>query len=137
VRYSQVFTSYKLDINYKLTQRYTLIFLNRVAKIHWTQEARISEEEILNEVKGVAENHEAVRGHVPILLLAKRLTVSTSTIRNALGLEDPDKGSRTLFLLVFKKLSPMKELQGNELFDAWRHCVLCKSCFVFAVAWCP
>ncbi|KIJ10548.1 hypothetical protein PAXINDRAFT_101973 [Paxillus involutus ATCC 200175] len=96
-----------------------------VAKIYWAEEARTSEETILDKVKEVAGNDEAVRGHVPILLLAKKFPVSTSTIRKALGLDDPDKGSRTLFLLVFKKLSPIEELQGDELFDAWRQCVLC------------
>ncbi|KIJ16056.1 hypothetical protein PAXINDRAFT_11099 [Paxillus involutus ATCC 200175] len=95
-----------------------------MAKIYWGEEARISEEEILKNVMEVAEEDEAVRGHVPVLLLAKNFTVSTSTIRKALGLEHPEQGSRTLFLLVFNKLSPIKELQGDDLFDAWRQCVL-------------
>ncbi|KAF8837585.1 hypothetical protein BDN67DRAFT_1013749 [Paxillus ammoniavirescens] len=96
-----------------------------VAKVYWAEEAQISEDEILGKVKGVAEKDEAVRGHAPDVLLAKGSTVSTSTIRKALGLEDPNKGSRTLFLLICKKLSPTKELQGDNLFDAWRQCVLC------------
>ncbi|KAI6158190.1 hypothetical protein BKA82DRAFT_131896 [Pisolithus tinctorius] len=96
-----------------------------VAKIYWTEEARITEEEILERVKEAGKKFEDVRGHVPILLFSKRFLVSTSTIRRALGLKDPEKGSRRLVLLVFKKLSPIEELQGDELVDAWRQCVLC------------
>ncbi|KAI6138070.1 hypothetical protein BKA82DRAFT_4250151 [Pisolithus tinctorius] len=96
-----------------------------VAKLYWAEEARISEEEILGHVEAVGKKFEDVRGHVPILLLSKRFPVFTSTIRRALGLKNPDKGSRTLVLLIFKKLFPIKELQGNELVDAWRQCVLC------------
>ncbi|KAF9245420.1 hypothetical protein BU15DRAFT_71172 [Melanogaster broomeanus] len=94
-----------------------------VAKIYWAEEARVSEKDILKCVKEVAEQNEAVRGHVPILLLSKNFTgLSTSTIRKSLGPKDPTKGSRTLFL---QKLSPIKELQNYELWDAWRQCVLC------------
>lgn len=105
-----------------------------VAKIYWGEEARASEEEILKNVMYVAAGNEAVQGHVPVLRLAKKFTVSTSTIRKALGLENPGQGSRTLFLLVFKKLSPITELQSDELLVAWHQCVLCESRFVSAVA---
>ncbi|KIN94639.1 hypothetical protein M404DRAFT_1008200, partial [Pisolithus tinctorius Marx 270] len=96
-----------------------------VAKIYWAEEARITEEEVLEHVKEAGNKFEDVRGHVPILLLSKRFPVFTSTIRRALGLKNPEKGSRRLVLLVFKKLSPIKELQGDELVDAWRQCILC------------
>ncbi|KAF8838060.1 hypothetical protein BDN67DRAFT_1004556 [Paxillus ammoniavirescens] len=96
-----------------------------VAKIYWGEEARVSEEDILQNVMKVAENHVVVRGHVPVLLLAKKFPVSTFTVRKALGLENLERGSRTLFLLLSKKLSPIKELQGDDLLNAWRECVLC------------
>jgi hypothetical protein len=66
-----------------------------VAKIYWTEEARVSEKDILERVKKVA----AV-------------------------------GSRRLRVLVFAQLERMKRLQGGELLQAWRECVLCKSCYV-------
>ncbi|KAF8838071.1 hypothetical protein BDN67DRAFT_955720 [Paxillus ammoniavirescens] len=96
-----------------------------VAKIYWGEEMRVSEEDILKDVMQVAQKHEVVQGHVPVLLLATQFPVSTSTIRKALGLKNPEEGSRTLFLLLFKKLSPIKELQGDDLLKAWRECVLC------------
>ncbi|KAI6008158.1 hypothetical protein F5J12DRAFT_65792 [Pisolithus orientalis] len=93
------------------------------AKIYWAEEARVPEECILRRVMAIADP--TVRGHVPDLCFAKRFPVSTSTIREALGLENPDKGSKTLVLLVSKKLSPVYELPGDEMFDTWRQCVLC------------
>ncbi|KIK72565.1 hypothetical protein PAXRUDRAFT_836425, partial [Paxillus rubicundulus Ve08.2h10] len=96
-----------------------------VAKIYWGEEARTSEVQILKEVQEAARKNKAIKGHVPVVFLEKRFAISTSTVRKVLGLEDPDKGSRTLFLLVFKKLSPIQELQGEELLDAWRQCILC------------
>ncbi|KAF8833734.1 hypothetical protein BDN67DRAFT_976451 [Paxillus ammoniavirescens] len=92
-----------------------------VAKVYWGEGARFSEEGLIE----VADEDEAVRGcAVPVSLLAKRFTFSTPTIRKALGLENLKRGSRTLFTLLFKKLSPIKELQGDDLFDTWRQCVL-------------
>ncbi|KAI5996463.1 hypothetical protein F5J12DRAFT_958035 [Pisolithus orientalis] len=82
----------------------------------------LKQEKPADMVDGMVEagkKFEDVRGHVPILLLSKRFLVSTSTIRRALGLKNPEKGSWRLVLLVFKKLLPIKELQGDELVDAW------------------
>ncbi|KAF9235699.1 hypothetical protein BU15DRAFT_77724 [Melanogaster broomeanus] len=94
-----------------------------VGKFYWGEEARDSEKSILQKVMKVTADD--VQGHVPDLLFAHQFSVSTSTIRKTLGLEDPDRGSRTLWFLVFPKLFPITRLQGDELFSAWRQCVLC------------
>ncbi|KAI6000205.1 hypothetical protein F5J12DRAFT_745254 [Pisolithus orientalis] len=96
-----------------------------VAKFSWAEEARNEEEKILEYVAQTVGKDRDVQGHVPTLFFSKRFRVSTCTIRRALGLTNPEKGSRTLVLLVFKKLSPINELKGNELVDAWWQCVLC------------
>ncbi|KAI5994272.1 hypothetical protein F5J12DRAFT_896793 [Pisolithus orientalis] len=96
-----------------------------VAKIYWAEEARVPEEYILNRIEEAGKHDDTIRGHVPDLRFTKRFSVSTSIIRKALGLKNPDKGSRVLVLLVSKKLSPVYELPGDEMFDAWRQCVLC------------
>ncbi|KIJ17380.1 hypothetical protein PAXINDRAFT_10219 [Paxillus involutus ATCC 200175] len=56
-----------------------------VAKIYWAEEARVSEKDILERVKKVAAEDNDVKGHVPVLLFAYEFSVSTSTIRIALG----------------------------------------------------
>ncbi|KIK91783.1 hypothetical protein PAXRUDRAFT_13600 [Paxillus rubicundulus Ve08.2h10] len=96
-----------------------------VVKIYWGEEVCISEQEILKEVWSVVAEDEVVEGHVLILLLKKRFSVSMSTIREALGLKDPHKGSHTLFLLIFKKLSPIQELKDTKLLNAWGQCHYC------------
>ncbi|KAI6000199.1 hypothetical protein F5J12DRAFT_914380 [Pisolithus orientalis] len=96
-----------------------------VAKIYWAEEARMAEEEILVHVEKIAQQVRNVQGHVPVLLFSQRFPVSTCKIRRALGLTNPEKGSRTLVLLVFKKLSPIKELNDHEVVNAWWECVLC------------
>ncbi|KAI6000147.1 hypothetical protein F5J12DRAFT_928595 [Pisolithus orientalis] len=96
-----------------------------VAKIYWAEEKRIAEKDILDRVTEAGTRDKDVRGHVPILLLSKRFLDSTSAIRKALDLEHPEKGSRSLVLLVFKKLWPITDLEDNELVDAWRQCILC------------
>ncbi|KAG2071556.1 hypothetical protein BDR04DRAFT_1075264 [Suillus decipiens] len=96
-----------------------------VAKIFWGEASRTSEPEILDKVKEIAKMHNAVQGHIPQLLWHHTFTNPTSTIREALGVPEPTKGSRVLYILVFPKLKPITELQINELFDVWYQCILC------------
>ncbi|KAI5994252.1 hypothetical protein F5J12DRAFT_416803 [Pisolithus orientalis] len=96
-----------------------------VAKIYWGEEARKEEEEILRCVENTAKTVGNVKEHVPVLILSKKFPVSTCKVRRALGLTNPEKGSRTLVLLVFKKLSPIEELPSDALVVAWWQCVLC------------
>ncbi|KAF9235696.1 hypothetical protein BU15DRAFT_77721 [Melanogaster broomeanus] len=95
---------------------------SRLGTLYWEEEARDIEEAILEKfMKGTVDD---VQGHVPDFLSPHQLSASTSTIRNTLGLKDPDKGGRRLWFLVFPKLFPITLLQGDELFTIWRECVL-------------
>ncbi|KAG1751618.1 uncharacterized protein EDB91DRAFT_1216918 [Suillus paluster] len=96
-----------------------------VAKIFWAEEQRDSEPEILKKVAEIAEKEEAVKGHVPQLLWSHKFENPTSTIRKALGVPEAEKGSRVLYILVFRKLLPITALEGEELFNVWRQCILC------------
>ncbi|KAF9245408.1 hypothetical protein BU15DRAFT_71158 [Melanogaster broomeanus] len=88
------------------------------AKKYCAEEARVSKE--------VAAQDDVVRGHALDMLSSKQFAVSTSSIRKALGFNDPAEGSCSLFL-ISKNRSPIKELQNYELWDAWRHYVLWKA----------
>ncbi|KAG2134201.1 uncharacterized protein EDB93DRAFT_1042619, partial [Suillus bovinus] len=44
--------------------------------------------------------------------------------REELGVPEPTKGSRMLYILVFRKLQPITELQNTEFFDVWRQCIM-------------
>lgn len=96
-----------------------------VAKVFWAEEQRTSEPDILKKVYEIAEEQDAVKGHVPHLLWHHKFKDPTSKIREALGVSEPAKGSRVLYILVFRKLKPITELKGTEFFDAWRQCIMC------------
>ncbi|KAG0699553.1 hypothetical protein DFH29DRAFT_1014269 [Suillus ampliporus] len=97
-----------------------------VAKIFWGEEQRTSEPEILSKVFDIADKeHETVKGHVPQLLWHCKVKNPTSAVRKALGIADPTEGSRVLYILVFRKLRPITELDGEDFFNAWRQCILC------------
>ncbi|KAG2035198.1 hypothetical protein BDR03DRAFT_1012715 [Suillus americanus] len=96
-----------------------------VAKIFWGEVGRTSEPEILKKVKEIAKAHDTVKDHIPELLWHHTFTNPTSAIREALGVPEPTKGSRVLYILVFPKLQPITELYDKAIFDVWRQCILC------------
>ncbi|OJA09990.1 hypothetical protein AZE42_03830, partial [Rhizopogon vesiculosus] len=88
-----------------------------VAKIFWAEEQRTSEPEILEKVAAIAASHpDTVKGHVPDLLWYHKFEEPTSEIRQQLGVPEPKKGSRVLYILIFRKLLPITELTNAEFF---------------------
>ncbi|KAG0706833.1 hypothetical protein DFH29DRAFT_845669 [Suillus ampliporus] len=96
-----------------------------VAKIFWEEEQRTSELEILKKVSEIAKQQPTVDGHVPRLLWHYKVKNPTSAVRKALGIADPSKGSRVLYILVFRKLRPITGLDDEDFFNVWRQCILC------------
>ncbi|KAG1721496.1 uncharacterized protein EDB91DRAFT_1275625 [Suillus paluster] len=96
-----------------------------VAKIFWAEEGWTSEPEILKKVEEIAKTEKAVEGHTPHLLWHHKFKNPTSAIREALCLPEPKKGSRVLYILVFCRLQPITNLEGERLFDVWCQCILC------------
>ncbi|KAF9218530.1 hypothetical protein BS17DRAFT_791204 [Gyrodon lividus] len=96
-----------------------------VAKLCWGEESRKSESIILERVANTAKDNKTVDGHVPVVLFSYEFPHSTSAIRDALKLAQPGKGSRRLFIMIFRKLRPIKELKPDIMFKAWYQCVEC------------
>ncbi|KAF9218700.1 hypothetical protein BS17DRAFT_790905, partial [Gyrodon lividus] len=96
-----------------------------VAKLCWGEESRKSESTILERVANTAKDNKTVDGHVPVVLFSYEFPHSTSAIREALKLAQPGKGSRRLFIMIFRKLRPIKELKPDIMFKAWYQCVEC------------
>ncbi|KAG0699558.1 hypothetical protein DFH29DRAFT_42328 [Suillus ampliporus] len=96
-----------------------------VAKIFWGEEQRTSEPEILKKVSEIAKQQPTVDGHVPQLLWYCKVKNPTSAVRKTLGIANPGKGSRVLYILIFRKLRPITELHGEDFFNVWRQCILC------------
>ncbi|KAG1796282.1 uncharacterized protein HD556DRAFT_292111 [Suillus plorans] len=108
-----------------LTKKYGNLQDGMVAKIFWGEADRTSEPEILKKVEEIAKRHATVQDHVPELLWHHTFMHPTSAIREALDVPEPTTGSRVLYILVFRKLKPIKELHAHELFDVWYQCILC------------
>ncbi|KAG1893861.1 uncharacterized protein F5891DRAFT_985493 [Suillus fuscotomentosus] len=108
-----------------LTKKYGKFEDGMVAKIFWGEASRTSEPEILKKVEEIAKRHATVQGHIPELLWHHTFTNPTSAIREALDIPEPTTGSRVLYILVFRKLLPITQLHGKELFDVWRQCISC------------
>ncbi|KAG1868897.1 hypothetical protein C8R48DRAFT_123077 [Suillus tomentosus] len=91
----------------------------------WPRYFGRGESEILKKVEEIAKRHATVQDHVPELLWHHTFTNPTSAVREALGVPEPSIGSRSLYILVFRKLYPITKLYGRDLFDVWRRCILC------------
>jgi hypothetical protein len=96
-----------------------------VAKVFWAEQQRTSEPDILKKVYEIAGELDPVKGHAPLLLWHHKFTEPTSEIREALDVSEPKKGSRLLYILVFRKLQPITDLQGADVFNVWKQCILC------------
>ncbi|KAG1754535.1 hypothetical protein EDB19DRAFT_1666907 [Suillus lakei] len=99
-----------------------------VAKLYWPEERRQSENEILPNVYAIASEESTVKGHIPDMVWFHRFDeTSTSKIKRTLGIQDPDaeRGSRVLYIVVFRKLVPITSLGGEEFLSAWWQVVLC------------
>jgi hypothetical protein len=101
-------------------------YSNMVAKIFWGEASRTSEPTILGKVEEIAKVEKSVEGHIPGLLWHHAFTNPTSAVREALDVPEPTTGSRVLYILVFRQLRPITELHGQQLFDVWYQCILCK-----------
>ncbi|KAG1755272.1 uncharacterized protein EDB91DRAFT_1042382 [Suillus paluster] len=75
----------------------------------------------------IAKQEAEVVGHVPEMLWSYKFEeTSTAKIRKALGLEDAERGSRVLYIIVFRKLIPITTLSGMEFLSAWWQIALCR-----------
>ncbi|KAG0698937.1 hypothetical protein DFH29DRAFT_855372 [Suillus ampliporus] len=97
-----------------------------VAKLHWPEEPRESEAKILKKVYQIAENETQGKGHVPEMVWFHKFAgTSMVNIRRALGIDDAERGSHVLYIMVFRKLLPITKLSRKEFLSAWWQAVVC------------
>jgi len=103
-----------------------------VAKLYWPEQSRESEPDILKKVQKIAEKYpNEVGPHIPgVVWFHKFDETSTVGIRRTLGIDEPERGSRALYIIVFRKLVPITTLSGKEFLRAWWQVVVCR-CFFF------
>ncbi|OJA14237.1 hypothetical protein AZE42_13885, partial [Rhizopogon vesiculosus] len=95
-----------------------------VAKLYWQDEPCQSEAEILKEVHKITAEEPKVKDHVPDVIWSHTFKgASTVKIRRASGTNDGQRGSRALYIIVFRKLRPITQLSGDKFLRAWWHAV--------------
>jgi hypothetical protein len=98
-------------------------------KVAWQEESRVSELEIFNHIKPLAENDPQIKDHVPELL--KEVTFaeySTGTFRIHAGIPSKGRGTgyRVLRITVYSMLDGcITDLEGH---DFWRVLLQCFDC---------
>lgn len=100
---------------------------NLVLKISWPETSRIPEWMIVAHAQTLGETDEFIRGHVPDVKYGRNFDqYSTQRIRNFLKLQHDERvGTRTLRLIVMKRLRPIHDLNGEQLWDAFWQCFTC------------
>ncbi|KIK33485.1 hypothetical protein CY34DRAFT_708938 [Suillus luteus UH-Slu-Lm8-n1] len=76
------------------------------AMVFWEEADCTNQQRIRKKVKEIAQVHDILKGQAP-------------------GVPEATMGNRVLYIPVFRKLHPITELHGKDLFDVWHQCVLC------------
>jgi hypothetical protein len=109
--------------------------IEHVVKVYWPEESRVAEGEIINTAREIAEQNEAVKGHIPDLIHSLDFDeLSTKGIRTALGVvedkpkkdERKKKTHRVLRVILFRRLYPITDLTGEKFWKAFWECFFCE-----------
>ena len=103
-----------------------------VAKLYWPEQSRESEPDILKKVQKIAEKYpKEVGPHIPEMVWFHKFDeTSKAGIRKTLGIDEPERGSRALYIIVFRKLVPITTLSGKDFLRAWWQVVVCRCFFL-------
>ena len=84
-----------------------------VVKVYWLEESRVSEGEIIENAREIANRNQFVNGHIPDLICLHDFNeFSTKGIRMSLGIVS--KGHRLLQVMLFRRLYPITNLTGKK-----------------------
>ena len=100
---------------------------NLAVKIYWPEERRMSEVEILKKAEEYADEIDFIKHHIPEMVCHRDpnfLCSSTKTIRKFLGL--PTDSCRSLRMIAFRRLRPLRELEEKHVLTAYLECFFCK-----------
>ena len=99
---------------------------NLIFKISWPETSRVAEWRIVAHAQTLGKTDEFIRGHIPEVKSGRDFDrYSTQRIRNFLKLQREQVGTRTLRLIVMKRMRPIHDLDGEEFWDAFWQCFAC------------
>jgi len=79
------------------------------------KQSRESEPDILKKVQAIGEKNPDVNGHISEMVWFHKFDeTSTVSIRKILGIDKHDRGSRALYIIVFRKLVPITDHEAER-----------------------
>ncbi|KAF9649100.1 hypothetical protein BDM02DRAFT_3167171 [Thelephora ganbajun] len=98
-----------------------------VLKVSWPETSRPAEWKVIGHAQTLGKGDKFIKGHIPTAKYARDLDrYSTRHIRDFLNLQTAkDTGTRTLRLIVMKRLQPIYDLDGEQFWKAFWQCVAC------------
>lgn len=101
---------------------------DHVVKVCWPNDSWTREADILEKVREYGRKIDLIGDHIPDMVCRLDPTwicSSTRTIRQFLGL--PTEKSRSLHIIVFRRLRPIGTLKEKQMFTAFLQCFFCAS----------
>ncbi|CUA73069.1 tRNA(Met) cytidine acetyltransferase TmcA [Pyrococcus abyssi GE5] [Rhizoctonia solani] len=87
-----------------------------VAKLYWPYMSRFKEEDLIKAARGVADD---LGNHLPLVIGSRDIDpMGTFRIRQELGLKPTTSSSRALRMIIFERLIPITDLQGDKFLIA-------------------
>ncbi|KAF9647703.1 hypothetical protein BDM02DRAFT_3270005 [Thelephora ganbajun] len=100
-----------------------------VLKVSWPEASRPEEWKIIGHAQTLGKTDKFIEGHIPVVYHTRDFgQYSTCHIRDFLGIkpaESEGSGTRTLRLIVMKRLQPIYDLDGEQFWNAFWQCVAC------------
>jgi len=98
-----------------------------VVKISYPEAFRIAEHDMLIRSKEITNNRGYILEHLPECVASlDPPQYSTSTIRDSLKVKDKSNSGRILCITAWKRLRPLTDLVGKELWKAFWECYRCE-----------
>jgi len=99
-----------------------------VLKISYPEELRVPEHKMVARARDMAADKTYVLEHLPECVASLDLPQhSTSVIRDALKVDKGPNSGRVLRITAWKRLCPLTDLVGDELWKAFWECYRCES----------
>ena len=129
--------SYHIKRHYGIVGRSTRVLSAKISgddsddfvlKIPYPEVFRIAEHDMVIRAKDSADNRGYILEHLPECIASLDLPqYSTSTIRDALKVKGKANSGRILRITAWKRLRPLTDLVGKELWKAFWECHRCES----------
>jgi hypothetical protein len=118
---------YQARNDYRKATTDTINSHDLVLKMSWPETSRVKEWKIIEQAQKLGESNKFIKGHIPEVKYTRDFDrYSTEHVRRFLGLyHEGQSGTRTLRLIVMKRLRPIYDLDGKQFWKAFWQSFIC------------